>query len=286
MVPQMRLIHVLRDERGFVHKKLLGIGKALVKTVAPRLTSFIPGGSIVQSIGGRILSGISGRFQRPSPTLVRREQPTTTMAITTPRPTPPRTQTARVTPMSQAQKQFGLITKFPEITDVISTIGGALGIGNGKNGGNLPAVFCEDPRTEDRGRGFCEFIGGPSGGVGEAVMGRFGAALEPSFFTINQRRCLPGMILGKDKLCYNIGAISNKERLWPKGPAPLLSGGEMSAIRKAAGAAKKFERAGGRMRAIGKTFSGPSTSRRAPGRKRITAGTVKVLESGPGSVQL
>lgn len=208
------------------------------------------------------------------------------MAITTARPTPLRTTTARVTPTSLAQKDFGLRTKFlPEVGDIVSGVRGALGFGNG-NG-------CPDPRpcppglvVGGRNGCFCVFPGGPEGGVGEALMGQFGAALEPSFFTINQRRCLPGMILGKDKLCYNIGAISNKERLWPKGPAPLLTGGEMSAIRKAAGAAKKFQRAGGRMRAIGKTFSGPSTSRRAPGRKRITAGTVKVLESGPGSVQL
>jgi len=277
----MRLIDVLQDERGFVHKKLLGIGKALVKTVAPRLTSFIPGGSIVQSIGSRILGGVSGRFFGSRGTNIPR--PIVPTLISTPRPTPPRTLTARVTPTSMAQREFGTNIKFSDLNiPSIGEIGDLFG-GNGNGSGNGQ---CEDPRLVwDPVKGFCVFPGSPEGGMGEALMGRFGAALEPSFFTINQRRCLPGMILGKDRLCYNTGAISNKERLWPKGPAPLLTGGEMSAIRKAAGAAKKFERAGGRMRAIGKTFAGPSR-RAAPGRKRITAGTVKVLESGPGSVQL
>lgn len=279
----MRLIDVLRDERGFVHKKLLGIGKALVKTVAPQLTSLIPGGSIVQSIGGRIL-------QRFAPTRVRAPLAISVRGnISTPRPTLSRTLTARVTPMSQAQKQFGLNAKFadiniPSIPDITGEIKRRLGLGNG-NGNGGTALVCDPPLVpNDRGT-FCEFPGSPAGGVGEALMGRFGAALEPSFFTINQRRCLPGMILGKDKLCYNMGAISNKERLWPKGPAPLLTGGEMSAIRKAAGAAKKFQRAGGRMRAIGQTFAGP-TARRAPKRRVAAPRTVKVLESGPGSVQL
>ena len=130
---------------------------------------------------------------------------------------------------------------------------------------------------------FCEFPGSPAGGVGEAVMGRYGAALEPGFFTLNKRVCLEGMVLGKDKLCYNKGSISNKERLWPAPTRPLLTGGEMSAIRKASAAARKFQRTGKRFQSLG--FLKPPPAARA--RKRLPAATVvKVLESGPGSVQI
>lgn len=282
----MRLIDVLSDERGFIHKKIFGgikgaIGSAvsgITRGQIPTPASLIRGG----------LHGFFGGTPGPSPV---RQLPTFVptnipmINVTTPRPTPPRTQTARVTPMSIAQKNLALHRKFPEVGEIITGIGSALGIGNG-NGNGGTALICKPPLvSNDRGT-FCVLPGSPAGGMGEPVMGQFGAALEPFFFTINQRRCLPGMILGKDKLCYNRGAISNKERLWPKGAAPLLTGGEMSAIRKAATAAGKFQRAGKRLETVGKTFMGPA-SRRAGPRRRITAGkTVKVLESGPGSVQL
>jgi len=285
----MRLIDVLRDERGFIHKKIFGGIKGAIGGVVSGLTrgqlptpaSLIRGG-LGGFFGGGAPPGLT-RVPPPTPILVNpRRAPVT---ISTPRPTPSRTLTARVTPTSQAQKALALQLKFPDVGEVITTIGGALGIGGNGNGNGCVQKPCPPGLVWDPVKCFCIFPGSPAGGVGEALMGQFGAALEPFFFTINQRRCLPGMILGKDKLCYNVGAISNKERLWPKGPAPLLTGGEMSAIRKAAGAAKKFQRAGGRMRAIGQTFAGP-TARRAPKRRVAAPRTVKVLESGPGSVQL
>lgn len=145
----------------------------------------------------------------------------------------------------------------------------------------LPGTFW-DPVTC-----FCHAPGSPAGGIGEAVLGRYGAALEPSFQTINKMVCLPGMVLGKPEanglsFCYNKGAISNKERLWPKGRAPLLTGGEMAAIAKASSAVKKFQRTGARFRTLGllKTPA-PRKAKAVP-----AARTVKVLESGPGSVQL
>jgi len=134
---------------------------------------------------------------------------------------------------------------------------------------------------------FCETPGSPAGGVGEAVLGRYGAALEPMFHTVNKMVCLPGMVLGKPEasglsFCYNKGAISNKERLWPKGRSPLLTGGEMAAIAKAASAAKKFQRTGARFKALGLIKTPAPRKQKALPATR----TVKVLESGPGSVQL
>lgn len=269
----MRLIRVLQDERGFVHKRLLGIGKGIVGTVAGTALSVIPGGGVARGILERFIPGIIGGGSRLRPP----PQFTQTDLV----PIPMRSRASFTLP-SGGTATLAEVTAFHRATGVQRGLPGqdfldrlrGITTGNGR---------CEDPRLEwDPVKQFCRLPGSPEGGVGEAVMGQFGAALEPSFMTINQRVCLSGMVLGKDFLCYNKGSISNKQRLWPKGTAPLLTGGEMNAIRKAASAAKKFQRTGQRFKSLG-FFKTPS--RRAP--KRIAAGrTVKVLESGPGSVQL
>jgi len=105
--------------------------------------------------------------------------------------------------------------------------------------------------------------GGATAGMGGAVMGQFGVGLEPGFETIERAVCLPGMILGMDDLCYNRGAITNKQRRWPKGRAPLLTGGERSAITKAAGAARKIERTTKQLQKMG-MIKKPSPRRAAP----------------------
>lgn len=76
---------------------------------------------------------------------------------------------------------------------------------------------------------------------GQAVMGRFGAALVPANRVTNVAVCLRGMVLGVDGLCYNKRDISNKERMWPRGRRPLLTGGEMRAISTASRAATKVQ---------------------------------------------
>lgn len=255
----MKFTAVMKDERGFVHKKLLGLGKSLVGRIVPTLArlapqalSFIPGGSVFQR-GLGLISGVRGSRAGQFPIRTRGGQVVPAalappLAITTPRPTPPRTQTARVTAMSQEQKQIGLRAKFlpelPSIPDVFQNVKTRLGF-NGNGGGN-GRQECEFPLVPLPDGG-CEFPGSPRGAPGEARMGRYGAALDPMFRTINKRECLPGMILGKDLLCYNKGAISNKERLWPKGTAPLLTGGEMAAIRKADTARGKVARTAKRL---------------------------------------
>lgn len=102
---------------------------------------------------------------------------------------------------------------------------------------------CADPDLVRDRDGRCRFPGSPSGGIGEARIGLYGPAVEPSFQTINTRVCGDDQILGKDKLCYAKGAISNKQRLWPKGRAPLLTGGQVGAIAKANAAKSKVARA-------------------------------------------
>jgi len=87
--------------------------------------------------------------------------------------------------------------------------------------------------------------------VGDAVMGRYGAALTPGSMVIDRAVCLPGMVLGDDDLCYNKGQISNKQRQWPRGRRPLLTGGEMRSISVAARAAGRLERTTKRLQKIG-----------------------------------
>jgi len=87
--------------------------------------------------------------------------------------------------------------------------------------------------------------------AGDAIMGQFGAALEPFVDVVQVRKCLPGMVLGKDGNCYNRRDISNKEREWPRGTRPLGTPGEMAALRKAASFGRRMETTVKRMQKIG-----------------------------------
>jgi len=82
---------------------------------------------------------------------------------------------------------------------------------------------------------------------GDAELGRFGAGVNPAFFSSQTRRCPRGMVLGApeadgESLCYNKRDLSNKERMWPRGRRPLLTGGDMRCISVASSAAKKLQR--------------------------------------------
>ncbi len=78
----------------------------------------------------------------------------------------------------------------------------------------------------------------------QAVMGRFGPALVPAARETITRVCLPGMVVAKDGLCYNRRDVTNKERLYPRGTRPLLTGGEMKILRKARSLDAKLHRLG------------------------------------------
>jgi len=214
------------DRRYFVHKKLLGLGKAAVRT-------FVPGGGAALDIASQFIGG--GR------------------EATTPRRAPPvrrptaRTLTARPSQFSAAEKEAGRIVKFAEMA-----------ITRGRSD------RCIWPTRPDPVTGECKvFVGdrpgrdtrpletGPGVAVGEAVMGRYGAALEPGSRIIDRAICLRGMQLGNDGLCYNRGQIKNSERMWPRGRRPLLTGGEMRAISIASRAAGRLTRTAVRLHEIG-----------------------------------
>jgi len=75
---------------------------------------------------------------------------------------------------------------------------------------------------------------------GEAVMGRYGAALIPDIQSRTVSDCPRGTVLGDDDLCYNKRDLRNSERKWPVGRKPLLTGGEVRAIGIASAAAKRL----------------------------------------------
>ena len=165
--------------------------------------------------------------------------------------TPPRTETARVTTFSQDEKERGMTVKF----------------GGAETSGPPQRTPCDVPMVRDS-EGKCRMptsgeFGGPQFEVGEAVMGRYGAALEPGSRIIDRAICLKGMQLGDDGLCYNKSQITNKQRMWPAGRKPLLSGGDMRAISIASRAGRRLEGATKRLQRLG-MMKKPAPRRLAP----------------------
>ena len=162
-------------------------------------------------------------------------------------------------------------TVIPGVGGTISTIAGALaGKEEQKQQGlahKFPSTALTLPgpsRFHDPGPCMPPLVRGPSGLciertsplgasrlVGEATMGRYGAALIPGSQIVDRATCLRGMQLGNDGLCYNKGQITNKQRMWPAGRKPLLSGGDMRAISTAARAGRRMELATKRLQRMG-----------------------------------
>jgi len=121
----------------------------------------------------------------------------------------------------------------------------------------------------------------PGGATGmqpadEATMGRHGAALAPSTETRVTRRCLPGMVLGNDGLCYNRRDIRNSDREWPRGRRPLGTPGELAALAKAAAFGRRMKSTVKRMEKIGVL--------KKPSRGRPRASRPKLI--GPGGTSI
>jgi len=231
------------DRRGFLHKSF--IGRAVGKVAKTVIRSTPIGGAIDTGLG--IARGFG---RRPA------------------RPVAPRTTTARPSLAGAQGKELGRDLKFggdttlsfPSITESRFRPPRFAG-GNG--GGTSPcrsgesARCCQlrngDFRAQAQWQVECGVAGNGAAptGVGDAVMGQFGAALEPGVMMIERSVCLPGMQLAKDGLCYNKGAITNSQRMWPRGRRPLLTGGDMNAISIASRAGSKLDRTTKRLRALG-----------------------------------
>jgi len=223
------------DQRGFLHKSFIG---KFVGGVAKKVISSTPiGAAITTGVG--IGSSIFGRSRSRN---------------------------------QVAQKQRGLDLKFanggpPAFAAPISTVARfnpPRRIAPPSFGGSGP---CDFPMVRDS-AGNCRTptsgeLGGEQFGVGAAVMGRYGAALEPGSQIVDRAICLRGMQLGDDGLCYNKNQITNKQRMWPAGRKPLLSGGDMRAISIAARAGRRLEGASKRLQRLG-MMKKPATRRALP----------------------
>jgi hypothetical protein len=106
---------------------------------------------------------------------------------------------------------------------------------------------------------------------GEAVMGRYGAGLQPGTKSITVSRCPRGAVLGNDGLCYNRGDLRKSDRKWVPGRKPLLTGGDLNAISRAARAANKMKTQQKRLQKLG-MLPKPTSSRRAARPKMIGSG--------------
>lgn len=124
--------------------------------------------------------------------------------------------------------------------------------GAGFAGGN-GAGPCRPPLVRDpMGRGFCVAPTSPLGAEvlgGRATQGRFGPAEVPGSVLRDIATCSRGMVLGKDGLCYD--RLPNRDRLYPRGRRPLLTGGDMRAISRAAAAGRKMARVRSDLTGIG-----------------------------------
>lgn len=249
------------DQRGFVHKKILG-GISSLAGIAAGVG--IPGAGFVGG-AARFLGGGRGPATFVPP-----------RGFTTGR-TVPRTQTARVSVFSRAEQELGKLLKFggPE-TPVTSQF---------TERSAAPGGGCIFPFKRDPASGRCKLFlgdkvgpdgnGGVTGPVGEAVMGRFGAGMVPGAMNISRAVCDRGMQLGIDGLCYNKGQITNSQRMWPRGRRPLLTGGDMRAIGIASRASKKLESTTKRLRSMGMMKALPS-ARRTHRHAQAATGVVSV----------
>lgn len=212
------------DRRGFLHKSKFG--KFIGGAVGGALGGIPLVGGIAKDLTRSIFSGprTQGGF-RPG------------RGQTLPVPT------AIVPTTFLPTEDFKGVTpgKFPD-----STFANGLPFGGGNGAGPCKPGMIPDAQ------GFCVAPTSPLGASrfgGDAVNGRFGPAQVPGSRITDVATCNRGMVLGKDGLCYD--NLPNKNRLYPRGRRPLLTGGDMKAISRARTAGNRLANAKSDLIAIG-----------------------------------
>ena len=244
------------DSRGFVHRKLLRAAG-----------SFITGGPVAAAAS--LVSRGSGSG--------RRRGRGTALAIRAPMAA----HTAASTDLATLISQRGETGAFEALrgalgANVANPIIRAWQRARGAEAkGIVAGAPCIFPAKRDPASGECKLFLGQLEGpddpierafVGNPVMGRYGVAYTPGSQIVDRAVCLKGDIVADDGLCYPKSTITNRQRAWPKGRRPLLTGGEMRAISIAARAGGRLERAQKRLQKIG------LMKKPAPRRKAITSG--------------
>lgn len=85
--------------------------------------------------------------------------------------------------------------------------------------------------------------GGETGYLPATGGGIMPGGVAPSQLSTTRSVCPRGMVLGFDGWCYHKAAISNKQRKYPRGRRPLLTGGEMKTLTRARSLENKVKRA-------------------------------------------
>lgn len=85
--------------------------------------------------------------------------------------------------------------------------------------------------------------GGATGTLPAVQGGIMPGAVAPDILQTTRSKCPKGMVLGYDGWCYHKAALSNKQRMYPRGRRPLLTGGEMKTLSRARALEGKVKRA-------------------------------------------
>ena len=136
---------------------------------------------------------------------------------------------------------------------------------------------CVAPTIASQGFNLPDFIdtSGPA-----TTPGQRGSGSSPFTATRSIRSCGPGMVLGKDGLCYassGKGSIANRDREWPKGRRPLGTPGELRALATAAAFGRRMEKTVKRMQKIGVLSKPRRSVRQAPAMKRLAPGGTSII---------
>ena len=83
----------------------------------------------------------------------------------------------------------------------------------------------------------------------QVIAGQYGAGFIAGSKLVDVAQCPRGTVLGKDMICY--ANLANKNRLYPRGRRPLLTGGDMRAISRARTAGNRLANAKSDLIAIG-----------------------------------
>jgi len=236
----------LHRPRGFLHKKIFG-------GISGAVGALLGGGNpLAGAVRGFVQGGSRGRPAPRAPAVpvipVSRPQRVPTIDTI---PGGNRIQPTRTFAGQRA------ITRAPKPTQFAppAPVGG--GGGNGQQ--PCPPNTVPDPR----GRGFCVSPISPLGAEtlgGEAIMGRFGPAMVPGSVIRDIATCDAGMALGKDGLCYD--HLPNRDRKYPRGRRPLLTGGDMRAISRARRAGNRLANTKNDLVAIGMLKPAPTKRRK------------------------
>ena len=247
------------DRRNFVHKRIFGGIKGFVESgfnPLAGLAGFVGGGGgragpAVRAAPGPRAFPVRAAVQ-PQPIFT---QPAriTAPRLTAPRiaPTPQfirppaRAVVPRTVPIDTVRgKAIATDFKFPGVGDIIDAGRRVIG-GNG--GGCEPPLIMSD-------RGNCIAPTSPRGAElfgADPILGQYGAGFIAGTKLVDVAQCPRGTVLGSDGICYNRTQITNKQRMWPAGRKPLLTGGDLGAIAKAARAGKRLEGATKRLQKLG-----------------------------------